>query len=95
LKFPAISVLLAAFWRPFALQFQCAGDNSLFCTEQAIVSLEQGNHFLEQGIHPRRARARRFTRAAQACLHGHPRLPCGGIRKAWVAGTGAAMAAPE
>jgi hypothetical protein len=32
-----------AFWRPFALQFQSAADDSLFCTEQGNSSRRTGN----------------------------------------------------
>jgi len=31
-----------AFWRPFALQFQSAADDSLFCTEQGTFRRKQG-----------------------------------------------------
>src|ERR1700719_334877 len=50
LKFQAISALSAAYWRPFALQFQCAADDSLLCTEQRIFVAGSGNVWSEQGI---------------------------------------------
>jgi hypothetical protein len=45
-EIPAVSAVSAGFWRPFALQFQGAADDSLFCTEQRICFAEQG------GVHP-------------------------------------------
>src|ERR1700722_19078364 len=37
------------FWRPFALQFQCAADNSLLYTQQRIFVAGSGNDSPEQG----------------------------------------------
>jgi hypothetical protein len=50
LRSAAVLAPSAVFWHPFALQFQCVADDSLFCTKTGNLFAKTGNFSVEQGI---------------------------------------------